>query len=103
MEDHDWADRTYPYILHGDGAVFTKKDGNTLFTVSMRSLLANKFDMNVVPLFTVPKACRTTTDEHNTTDVLWEHVVHILNAAFRGNHPAFDPQGNPWKDKPPWS
>ena len=99
MDSSDWAETTYPYILHGDGAVFTKKNGNTLLTISMKSLITNKFGMSIVPLFTIPKICRTYTEEHNTTNALWAYVVHFLNAAFKGKHPALDPEGQPWKQQ----
>ena len=95
-----WEEVTYPIVLHGDGARFTTKNGNSLLSVQMKSLLsAGNFDIEMVPFFCLPKAVRVFKNSRNAFDSLeelWRLVVHILNAAAKGLHPERDGNGIAW-------
>ena len=95
----NWQDRAIPYIIHGDGAIFTAKDGNTLLTVSMRSLLAKRFKSTILPFFSIPKVVRADGDD-DCVLVMWKMLVHFLNGAFAGKHPELDHEGDPWPRGP---
>ena len=99
MGKERWQDRAIPYILHGDGAVFTVKDGNTLMTVSMRSLLARRFQSTILPFFSIPKAVRADGDD-DCVLIMWKMLAHFLNSAFAGKHLEKDHEGDPWPPGP---
>ena len=68
-------------------------------SVQLKPLTATgKFDLSIVPLFFLPKACRGNYDVHgvNTADDLWRAAVHFLNAGFDGVHPRKDHNNNEW-------
>ena len=98
----DWRDRAVPYLLHGDGAVFTKKNQNSLLGVQFSSLLADKTaPINIFPLFAVAKECRTTIafgdgESCETLGPLWDAAIHYLNALYNGLHEKVDQLGQPW-------
>ena len=94
-----WQDKAIPYIIHGDGAVFTIKDSNTLMTVSMRSLLAKRFKHTILPCFSIPKAVRAG-GEDDCVIILWKMLAHFLNSAFKGAHPALDHESSSWPQGP---
>ena len=39
----DWRDITYPFIVHGDGGVYSKKTASSVLVVSAKSLLSEVF------------------------------------------------------------
>ena len=93
----DWQDRTWPFILHGDGGTYARKTQSSIMIVSVKSLLAPTFEGNILPGFILPKDIATET----TADELWKVYVHGLNAAFDGVHSTVDSHGNFWPDGSP--
>ena len=49
-----WQDITWPFVLHGDGGVYTRKTESSILVVSSKSLLSKDFECNIIPGF-VPK------------------------------------------------
>lgn len=87
-----WEDRTWPFILHGDGGVYAKKTQSSILTVSCKSMLSLRFKSNILPGFALPKHVRTAA----AADGLWRSYIHGLNAAFIGVHPPQDAFGDCW-------
>ena len=71
-----WQDKAIPVAIHGDGAVFTNRDSNTLLTVSVRSLLNEGFADSIIPLFSIPKAIRGAGD-NDCVKMLWHFDAHF--------------------------
>eukprot|EP00974_Lingulodinium_polyedra_P055889 5374491-Lingulodinium_polyedra.AAC.1 len=94
QDEPGWEERTFPYVLHGDGARFTNKGGESMLSVQFKSLLAGPFEHAILPIFCCPKSCR---DGEETLRVLWTYCIGFLNACFHGKHPMEDPvTGAPW-------
>ena len=94
-----WQATAIPLCLHGDGGRFTKKNENSLLCVTAKSLArSGPTPLGMIPLFFMAKQCRATESKQgeDTVDILWEHVVHILQAALRGFHPIDDPYSAQW-------
>lgn len=91
--DPTWMDTTYPFVLHGDGGVYTKKTQSSIPTVSIKSLLSEPFQGNTLPIFCLPKDMRSA----DTAGFMWRMAVHFLNACYDGVHPLKrDNEGNDW-------
>ena len=95
----DWRSKAIPYAIHGDGAVFTQKDSNSMLTVSIKSLLSQRFKLCILPIFSIAKAARAA-GQDDAVGILWSFVAHFLNAAFEGIHPVADPYGGDWAHGP---
>ena len=78
-------------MLHGDAGAYAKRSQSSVLVVSAKSLLAKRWDANVIPGFMLP----TWIDSDNT-HALWAAWIHGLNAAFRGKHPPVDQFGHRW-------
>eukprot|EP00974_Lingulodinium_polyedra_P068369 6620266-Lingulodinium_polyedra.AAC.2 len=85
-----WQKCFIPYLLHGDGARFTNKNSESLYSVQVKPLLGHGFDFNIFPLFCITKSVKVATSNYNTMDDLWGHAVQQLNALFEGK----DLEGN---------
>jgi len=87
-----WQDITWPFVLHGDGGVYTRKTESSILVVSSKSLLSKDFECNIIPGFVLPKDIKA----RDTADDMWTVFVHGLNSAFGGVHAMTDAHGNPW-------
>ena len=87
----NWRDITWPFVLHGDGGVYTRKTSGTVNVVSASSLLAKRFDSNIIPGFALPAEI-----DISHAEPLWRAYVHCLNSCFDGKHANVDYLGQPW-------
>ena len=77
-----WQDTTIPYMLHGDGAVFTFKNQQKLLSINVKSPVCdNRFSPHIIPLFSIVETVRCKLKEGYLTDSLtdvWAHVLQVL-------------------------
>ena len=77
-----WQDTTIPYMLHGDGAVFTFNNQQKLLSINVKSLVCdNRFSPHIIPLFCIVETVRCKLKEGYLTDSLtdvWAHVLQVL-------------------------
>ena len=57
-EDPQWMDKTWPFVLHGDGGTYARKTQSSVLVVSAKSRLAPAVDCNILPGFILPKDIR---------------------------------------------
>ena len=69
----NWQDITYPFIVHGDGGVYSRKTESSLLVVSAKSMLAAPFQSSLIPVFALPKLVRAREagDGADTSTELW--------------------------------
>ena len=93
----DWKKKAMPYLIHGDGAVFTTTK-ESLVCVSMKCLLAQSFAGSMLPLMCQVKGACTNLSEftHDTMIELWSLIVHFLIYAYQGIHAPKDEGGDDW-------
>ena len=96
MKHDGWQDITYPFVVHGDGGTYSKKTESSVFVVSAKSMLAERFAGNIIPGIVLPKHVRKRGGDHDTADELWRAYIHGLNAAYDGIHPAKNHLGRDW-------
>ena len=58
MVDPAWEDKLYPCVLHADAGTYTKKTAASALVASVKSLLSDAFDSNIVPGFVLPQGIR---------------------------------------------
>lgn len=83
-----------PFLLHGDGAQFQRRDSITV--VSMKSILSAADTLGShLMLAAVPKRCRYSNKlpSDDTWHPIWETVCWSLKAMFEGKHPCVDERG----------
>jgi len=86
-----------PFLLHGDGAQFQRRDSITV--VSMKSILSAADTLGShLMLAAVPKRCRYSSkaSSDDTWHPIWETLCWSLRAMFEGKHPSVDEQGVPF-------
>ena len=91
-----WMDTTYPFVLHGDGGVYTRNTQASILTVSVKAILSESFENTIIPLMALPKHIRIEEADVSTSDNVWGACIHLLNACYDGVHPHTDHLGVDW-------
>ena len=94
-ETPGWEACSYPFILHGDGGCYSRKTQESILIVSIKSMLTETFQENLIPAFVLPKGVRRKAGDA-TAEEMWAALVHQLNALFDGLHPRQDHRGSAW-------
>ena len=96
IEVPNWKDKAIPYVIHGDKASFTTKNGQSLLVISWQSLLAIDFADAIFMITSMVSSIMLKKAEYSTGHNLWKAIVHEFNGLYDGVHTPYTHTGQEW-------